>query len=70
MEDFAKLKRKGIDVDDDNNPAPEKIPQTNNITKHSETSLNWTGAEDIVCPIFASNLPDTTTCSKITLTKT
>ena len=54
MEDYAELRRQGIYVDDDNYPAPEKIPQTNNTAttydRTAETALNWTGAEGIVCP--------------------
>ena len=48
MEDYSELRQKGIEVDDDNNPAPEKIPQTNNTKKTAETALNWTIAEGIV----------------------
>ena len=32
MEDYADLIRQGIEVNDDNDPAPENTPQTNNTT--------------------------------------
>ena len=66
MEDYAELRRQVIDVDDDNDSAPQKIPQTNNTTttatRTSETEFNWTGAEGIVCPRLARNLTNTPAC--------
>ena len=63
MEDSAELRRQGIEVDDNNDPAPGKIPQTNNRTtstdRTAEKALNWNGAEGIAFPLLASNLPDT-----------
>ena len=62
------MRRQGIEADDDNDPAPEISPQTNNTTtntdRNSETGLNWTGAEGIVCPLLASNLPLSPACFK------
>ena len=57
MEYYAELKKQGIMVDDDNDPAPKNIPQTENTTTTAETALNWTGAEGVVCPRLARNLP-------------
>ena len=66
MEDYSELRWQGIEVDNDNDPAPENTPQTNNTIKISdrsaETAFNWTGAEGIVCPQLARNLPDTPAC--------
>ena len=42
-----------------NYTVPENTPQTNITTKTSDTELNWTGAEGIVCLLLAGNLPDT-----------
>ena len=65
-EDYSELRRQVIEVDDNNYPAPENIPQTNNTTttaaRTSETALNWTGAEGIVFPRLAENLPDNPAC--------
>ena len=74
MEDYAELRRKVIEVDDDNNPAPDNIPQTNNTTttaaRTAETALNFTGAKGILFPRLARNLPETPSFLRITLTKT
>ena len=68
MEDHAELRRQGIEVDYDNDPAPENTPKTNNTkttaARTSDTELNWTGAEGIVFPKLAGNLPDTPECFK------
>ena len=50
MEDYADLRRKGIQVDGDNDPAPENISQTNNTTTIADKEFIWTGTEGIVCP--------------------
>ena len=72
MEDYAELRRKVIEVYDDNYPAHDNIPQTNNTTataaRTSETALNWVGAEGIVCPRLARKLPATPAFLRITLT--
>ena len=64
MEDYAVLRRQGIEVDENNDPALDKTPQTNNSTTTSETALNWTEAEGIACTQSARNLPDTQACFK------
>ena len=48
MEDYAELRRQGIEVDDDNYPAPNNIPPKNNTTTTAETALNCTGSEGII----------------------
>ena len=58
MEYYAELKKQGIMVDDDNDPAPKNIPQTENTTTTAETAFNCNGVEGIVCPRLSSNLPD------------
>ena len=67
-EDYDELRWKGIDGDDNNYPAPKNITQINNTTttatRTDETALNWTGAEGIVCPLLASNLPLSPACFK------
>ena len=50
MEYYAELKKQGIMVDDDNDPAPKNIPQTENTTTTAETAFNGNGVEGIVCP--------------------
>ena len=57
MEDYAELIRKGIEVDDDNYPDPNKITQTNNTTATADTELDWTGVESIVCQRLSRKLP-------------
>ena len=59
MEDYAELRRQVIEVDDYNYTAPENILQIINTTTTSDTELNWTGAEGVLYPRLASNLPDT-----------
>ena len=49
MEDYSELRQQLIEVDDDNDPAPENIPQTNNTTTPAETEYNWTGSGGILC---------------------
>ena len=68
MEDYSESRRQGIEVDDDHDPAPKNTPQINNKTttadRTTETVMNCTGAEGIVCPRLARNLPDTPACFK------
>ena len=59
MEDYSELRRQVIEVDDYNYTAPENILQIINTTTTSDTELNWTGAEGVLYPRLASNLPDT-----------
>ena len=59
MEYYDELRRKGIEVDGDNDPSPENTSETNNTTTTAETELNWNEAEGIICPRLARNLPDT-----------
>ena len=40
MDDYAELRRQGIEVDDDNDTSPENTPQTNNTTTTAEKELN------------------------------
>ena len=62
MQYYSELRRQGIEVDDNNDPAPKNTPKMNNKTTNSETALNWNGAEGILCPILSGNLPDTPAC--------
>ena len=52
MEDHDELRRQGIEVDNNNDPASENTPPKDNKTetddRTSGTELNWTGAEGIV----------------------
>ena len=59
MEYYAEFRRRGIDFDDNNYPAPENTLQMNNTTTTDDTAFNWTGAEVILFPRLARNLPDT-----------
>ena len=43
MEDYAGLRQQIIETDDDNDPAHENTPKTNNKTTTGETELNCTG---------------------------
>ena len=40
MEDYAGLRRQGIEVDDDNDTTSNNTPQTNNTTTTAEKELN------------------------------
>ena len=68
MKYYSELIRQGIQVDDDNYPVTKNTPQMNNTTT-ADTALNWTGAEGIVCPLLARNLPENPYVLRITLTK-
>ena len=49
---MVELRRQGISIDDDNDPAPENVPQKGENTTRTG---NWT-REGIICPRKAGNL--------------
>jgi hypothetical protein len=53
-EDMAELRRQGIAVDDDNDPAPENIPDRGAAPAAAADNLNWKG-EGIICPRKSTN---------------
>jgi hypothetical protein len=55
---MAELRRQGIAIDDDNDPAPENIPVGGEEPQHVVDNLNWKGEEGIICPRKAANLPN------------
>ena len=57
-EDMAELRRQGIAIDDDNDPAPENIPDRGAEPEQVVDNLNWKGEEGIICPRKAANLPN------------
>ena len=51
-EDMVELRRQGIAIDDDNDPAPENVPRQG---KNTTCTGNWR-REGIICPRKSGNL--------------
>ena len=49
---MVELRRQGIAIDDDNNPAPENVPRQGETT----TGTGYSRREGIICPRKAGNL--------------
>jgi hypothetical protein len=64
-DDLADLRRQGIAVDDDNDPAPENVParQAPQQAAAVVAPLEWR-SEGIICPRRANNLQNSNACFK------
>ena len=51
-EDMVELRRQGIDIDDDNNPAPDNVPRQG---ENTTSTVDWR-IEGNICPRKAGNL--------------
>jgi hypothetical protein len=58
-DDMAELRRQGITIDDDTDPAPENIPIPE--LRVEEVPLSWQ-SDGIICPRRAANLQNTNAC--------
>ena len=55
LEDIVEIFHQGIEVDDDNNPALENLPEVRFTTAANITELNWKGGGNI-CTRKAANM--------------
>jgi hypothetical protein len=64
-DDMAALRRQGIDVDDDNDPAPENVPTPGvaAVVAAAEEEGIWK-SEGIICPRLAGNQPKSSAAFK------